>query len=147
MALPVGRKVLLDTNVFIDFLRAELHSDWVFGGRENVIRFVSAVVFLELNMGADTSSRHKAVFKIEAAFRNRILAPAPHLFPQAGRLFRVLYGIPREGSDRLGRINDLLIALTAREIGATVVTSNLAEFHRIAEEIPGLNVLAPTEPL
>ncbi|MGH7232957.1 MAG: type II toxin-antitoxin system VapC family toxin [Nitrospiraceae bacterium] len=146
MAIPVGRKVLLDTNVFIDFLRAELHSDWIFGGKENVVRFVSAIVFLELNLGADTPTRHKAVSHIEAAFRNRILAPAPRLFSSAGRLFRVLYGTSREGSDRLGQINDLLIALTAREIGATVVTSNLGEFTRIAEEIPGLKVLAPTEP-
>jgi hypothetical protein len=32
MALPVTGKVLLDTNVFIDYLRAELYADWLFGG-------------------------------------------------------------------------------------------------------------------
>ncbi|HJU03536.1 MAG TPA: type II toxin-antitoxin system VapC family toxin [Nitrospiraceae bacterium] len=147
MAIPVGRKVLLDTNVFIDFLRAELHSDWILGRRENVVRFVSAIVLLELNLGAGTPTRHRSVSRIEAAFRNRIIAPAPRLFSIAGRLFQVLYGTPGEGSDRLGQINDLLIALTAREIGATVVTSNLAEFRRIGEEISGLRVLAPSEHL
>lgn len=37
----------------------------------------------------------------------------------------------------------ILIALTARQIGATVVTSNLLEFRRIASKIPGLKVVAP----
>ncbi len=30
MAVSVTGKVLLDTNVFIDYLRADLHVDWVF---------------------------------------------------------------------------------------------------------------------
>ncbi len=141
MALPIGQKVLLDTNVFIDFLRAELHASWVFGGEGTLLRFTSAVVLLELNLGADTPARRKAVDRIEASFRRRVLAPTPRLYAKAGRLFQVLYGRPRRESDRLGPINDLLIALTAREIGATVVTSNVAEFARIAGELPGLRVL------
>lgn len=40
-------------------------------------------------------------------------------------------------------MNDMLIALTAREIGATVATSNLQEFRRIATKVPGLRVAAP----
>ena len=144
MALPVGRKVLLDTNVFIDYLRAELHAAWVFGGQENVVRFVSAVVLMELHLGATTPKREKAVARVTAAFpTNRVIAPAAHLFPQAGRLFRRLYGERLGESDRLGPMNDLLIALTAREIGATVVTGNVAEFNRIADELPGLQVLSP----
>lgn len=59
MALPVVRKVLLDTNVLIDFLRAGLHTDWLLGRDEKIIRFVSAVVFLELRLGADSPRRNK----------------------------------------------------------------------------------------
>jgi hypothetical protein len=44
MAVSVTGKVLLDTNVFIDYLRADLHGDWIFGGMSNTIRFLSAVV-------------------------------------------------------------------------------------------------------
>ena len=40
-------------------------------------------------------------------------------------------------------MNDVLIALTAREIGATVVTSNVLEFRRIATKVPSLKVAAP----
>jgi len=40
-------------------------------------------------------------------------------------------------------LNDLLIGLTAREIGATVVTRNREDFARIATVVPGLAVTAP----
>lgn len=144
MALPVGRKALLDTNVFIDFLRADLHGEWIFGGREPVFRFVSAVVFLELYLGADTPKRKAAVDRVAAAFPNsRVIAPAPWLYPRAANLFQSLYRKLPPGRDRLGPINDLLIALTAREIGAVLITSNLQEFQRIGEELPALEVRSP----
>lgn len=146
MALPVGRKVLLDTNVFIDFLRAELHATWVFGGKAPVIRFVSAIVFLELYLGANTQKRKQAIERIESAFPgNRVIAPASSLFPRAGQLFRILYEGRVSRSDRLGPMNDLLIALTAREIGAAVVTSNLTDFTKISEHVSGLQILSPSE--
>jgi predicted nucleic acid-binding protein len=145
VAIPIGGKVLLDTNVFIDFLRAELHANWVFGGQGNLIRFTSGVVLMELNLGADTPARQRAVARIEDAFTGRIVAPSPAVFSRAGTLFRTLYGGMKGRSDRLAPMDDLLIALTARAIGATVITSNLAEFMRISHELPGLRVLAPAE--
>lgn len=45
--------------------------------------------------------------------------------------------------DRLGPMNDVLIALTAREIGATVITNSPLEFRRLAGKISGLKVTAP----
>jgi len=41
MAVPVTGKVLLDTNVFVGYLRAGLHAEWVFGRVSNTIRFLS----------------------------------------------------------------------------------------------------------
>ncbi len=38
-------------------------------------------------------------------------------------------------TDRLGPINHVLVALTARGIGAAVVTSNVLEFLRIAANV------------
>lgn len=145
MALPIGRKVLFDTNVFIDYLRAELYDNWVFGGHSNVIRFTSAVVLMELHLGANTAARQKAVARIETAFAQRSLVPTAQLYAQAAKLFRTLYGDLSNRSDRLAPINDLLIALTARQIGATVVTSNITEFTRIAEKVPGLRILPPSQ--
>jgi predicted nucleic acid-binding protein len=144
VAVPVSGKVLLDTNVFIDYLRADLYADWIFGGVSNIIRFLSSVVLMELRIGADTPRRQRAVDRIQAAFpTGRLIAPLPSLFDHAGRLFRTLHGDRPGPDDRLGPVNDLLIALTARQIGATVVTNNLDDFRQIARHLPGLRIVAP----
>lgn len=144
MALPIGGKVLLDTNVLIDFLRAGMHTQWVLGGHGIVVRFISAVALLELRLGADTPKRKKAVDQIQQAFQaGRILSLTPSTLDHAGRLFRAMYGNASGLHDRLGPMNDVLMALTAREIGATVITNNVLEFRRIAGKIPGLKVAAP----
>lgn len=46
MVLPIGGKVLLDTNVFIDFLRADRHTEWILGGHGTVVRFISLSFYL-----------------------------------------------------------------------------------------------------
>ncbi len=144
MALPIGGKVLLDTNVLIDFLRAGLHAEWMVGGHGTVVRFISAIVLLELRLGADTPKRKRAVDRLLRAFPSgRILGLPPPLLDHAGRIFQTMYGNASGLTDRLGPINDLLIALTARQIGAAVVTSNILEFRRIASQVPGLKVVAP----
>jgi predicted nucleic acid-binding protein len=144
VALPVTGKVLLDTNVFIDYLRADLYAEWIFGGVSNIIRFLSSIVLLELRIGADTARRQRAVDRVQAAFpTSRLIAPLPPLFDHAGRLFRTLHGEGSGLDDRLEPVNDLLIALTARQIGATILTSNLDDFRRIARHLPGLRILAP----
>lgn len=144
MALPIGGKVLLDTNVLIDFLRAGMHSEWVLGGQGTVVRFISAVALLELRLGADTPKRKKAVDRLHQAFRSeRVLGLTPPLLDRAGHCVRVLSGNASGLTGRLGPMNDILIALTAREIGVTVVTSNVLEFRRIAAKVPGLKVAAP----
>jgi predicted nucleic acid-binding protein len=144
VAVPVTGKVLLDTNVFIDYLRADLHAGWIFGAASRNTRFLSSVVLMELRLSADTPRRMRVVDRIQAAFPpGRLVAPLPALFDHAGRLFRALHGDGSGLGDRLGPVNDLLIALTARQMGATVVTGNLTEFQQIAGHLSGLKVVAP----
>ena len=144
MALPISGKILLDTNVLIDFLRAGMHTEWVLGGHGNVVRFISAVALLELRLGADTPKRKNAVDRIQQAFQaGRTLGLTATTLDHAGRLFRAVHGNASGMRDRLAPLNDMLIALTAREIGATVITSNLLEFRRLAGKISGLKVMAP----
>jgi hypothetical protein len=83
-----------------------------------------------------------AVDRLRAAFpTTRQISPSPRAFDRAGRLFPLLYG--RASGDRLRRLNDLLIGLTAWEIGAAVVTQNVDDFARIATVVQELAVTAP----
>jgi predicted nucleic acid-binding protein len=142
MALPITGKVLLDTNVLIDYLRAGLHAEWVLGGQGSIVRFISAVVLLELRLGADTPKRKRAVDRLHNAFHSgRILGLTSTVLDEAGGIFRAMYGNASGLPDRLGPVNDLLIALTAREIGAAVVTGNVLEFRRIAAKVCGLRIV------
>ncbi|HVE84422.1 MAG TPA: type II toxin-antitoxin system VapC family toxin [Myxococcales bacterium] len=144
MALPVTGKVLLDTNVFIDYLRAGVHERWVLGQVGRTVRFLSSVVLMELRLGADTLPRRRAVDRVRAAFPpSRVIAPTPEIFDRAGVLFRELFKPGAEPGDRLGPLNDILIALTARQIGATVVSSNRSDFQRLAAHLSGLSVVDP----
>lgn len=144
MAVSVGGRIVLDTNILIDYLRAGAHAELVAGHASRAVRFLSAVVLMELRLGADTPRRRRAVDRMVAAFpRDRVIAPTPALFSRAGELFRKLYGDGSGLVDRLGPIDDLLIALSAWQIGATVVTRNVAEFRRVAAHLPGLRVVSP----
>lgn len=144
MAVSVKGKVVLDTNVFVDYLRLQLHSDWVFGNVGNVIRFLPSVVLMELRFGADTPRRKRAVDRIKAAFpASRLISPDAESYDWAGSIFRRIHGNGSGLKDRLGPMNDLLIALTARGIGATVITRNLNEFEGIAAHVPGLKFSSP----
>jgi predicted nucleic acid-binding protein len=57
VAVSVTGKVLIDRNVFIDYLRTDLYADWIFGAVGNITRFLSSVVLMELRIGPDTPRR------------------------------------------------------------------------------------------
>jgi predicted nucleic acid-binding protein len=142
MAVPLARKLVIDTNIFIDYLRDDLSADWVFGRAGLVVRFLSSIVLMELRLGADTLKRRRAVDRLRAAFpKERIIAPSPDLFERAAVVFRRLHSRGSEPADRLGPVNDVLIALTAWRIGAAVLTRNIQEFRRIQAQLPGLRIV------
>ena len=142
MAVPLRGKIVLDTNVFIDYLRVGLHEDWVARQIDGTVRFLSSVVLMELRLGADTVRRRRLVDRIRASFPpGRLLAPSADLYDRAGALFSRLHG--KGSADRLGPMNDLLIALSAWQIGATVITSNEGDFRKIARHVPGLRWASP----
>ena len=88
MAVPLIGKVVLDTNVFIDYLRAARHADWVWGGAAPRIRFLSAVVVLELRLGAESPRRRRAVDRVVGAFPpERVLAPTAPSSSKPGNCF------------------------------------------------------------
>jgi len=83
--LAAPEKVLLDTNIYVDWLRRDLRPELVMG--RGSLRFLSAVVEMELRAGACTRSGRRA---LERAVRGylaaaRIVPPTTGIFADAAR--------------------------------------------------------------
>lgn len=136
------KRTLVDTNVFIDWLNDGLHEEIVIGtGRT---RLLSSVVLLELRAGASNARAHKQVDTLARRFlaAQRLIAPSSDAYDAAGR---VLGRLRRSGREvrRASLVNDVLIALTAREHGAVVVTRDRSDFEAIRKHVDfGLEVVA-----
>ncbi len=130
--------ILLDSNVYI-----RSFNDRTFGAEFRAFHqaalpqlALSAVVLTELLVGADSPDREKILRRtIVEPFqaRNRIHVPTRQtweLSAAVDRRIRALRGFTASLAQR-GFFNDILIAASARELGAVVVTQNVADFARI----------------
>jgi predicted nucleic acid-binding protein len=129
---------LLDSNIYIRaFTR---------GGEDPAFRafhqaalprlILSAVVVHELLVGAQTPAHRRQVERgLIEPFRSRRRVHAPTLgtWALAAQFDRDLRGLGMFSGSLAQRsfANDLLLAATARELGATIVTHNLADFELI----------------
>ena len=134
---------LLDSNVYIDGF-----NDPTFGAELRTFHqaalprlVLSAVVAHELLVGANDAGRRRALRKaILEPFRTRRRIHVPslstwELAAEIDRGLRALGGCAGSLAQR-SFANDILIAATAREIGAIVVTQNLGDFGLIAQVVP-----------
>ena len=119
------QKVVLDTNLWVDFFRYARHEDIVL--RRGVVKYLSAVVLMELRAGVRSARDRKKLEQFTSVFRtaNRILVPSAAVYEEAGLL---LGRLRTEGREVTAMVNDVLIALSARAIGAIVVTQNRSDF-------------------
>jgi predicted nucleic acid-binding protein len=129
------KKVVLDTNLYIDWINRGLRQERMVGA--GLIRYLSAVVVMELRAGAQTPAGRAAVDRLVRAYAacGRLIVPAQAVFDRAGSALRrlELAGRPARSA---AFVNDLLIALTARMVGATVVTANARGFEAIRQIAP-----------
>lgn len=126
------RRLVIDTNIYIDWFNAGRHEDILFHG--DSVKHLSAVVLMELRAGAFTLRDRRLVQRLESAFARagRILVPSRAVFVEAGDALRGLQAnrdFHLETSHSI--VNDVLIALSARSIGATVVTQNESHYRAI----------------
>lgn len=131
------RRVVVDTNLYIDWLNVGRHEGVLF--QRDAVKYLSAVVMLELYAGAFSPRDRRVVRGVVSAFDrvDRILVPSGAVYEDAGHVLRALQassGHRVAGSPSL--VNDVLIALSARSIGATVMTSNARDFAAIREIRP-----------
>jgi len=131
---------LLDTSIYIDHWEAGRYDEQLADIRRTFVVRHSAVVLSELRRGARTPQARRFV---DDLFRLARLqwAPTSEDWWEAGRLILTIgdaHGWTR--SKRRDFQNDVLIALTARRHGATVVTANYADFELLSRET-GIAVL------
>ena len=129
------KKIVLDTNVYIDWLNRGLHETVMLG--PGLVRYLSAVVVMELRAGVSRRASRDAVDALTRGYRSagRLVAPSSEVFERAGAVLRKLKLAGHNVRDA-SLCNDVLIALTARSIGATVVTANAADFAAIRQVEP-----------
>jgi len=126
------KKVVLDTNLYIDWINRGLREERMVG--TGLIRYLSAVVVMELRAGARTQAGRSAVDRLVRAYAagERLVVPSRAVFERAGSVLRRLKLAGREVRSA-AFVNDVLIALTSRAIGATVVTANVDDFEAIRQ--------------
>lgn len=117
------RKVVLDTNLYVDWLNTGAHEE-LFAG-PGFVRYLPAVVHMELGAGATTRSAQRALDKLARAYSSvgRVVVLNAGAFDVAGSTLRKLR---QRGTEvrRASLVNDVLIALSARSVGATVMTAD-----------------------
>lgn len=141
-------KVIFDTNIYIDWLNAGHYEELLL--ERSFVRYMSTIVLMELRTGAFSKVSQKAIEDIHLTFSRtgRLIVPTATTFWDVGCLLQILQkdkGYDLKKCCHL--VNDALIALSSRQIGATVITQNEDDFKQI-QQIRGfkLMVVPPSSP-
>lgn len=130
--MPVARWTVFDTNIYVAALREGL-SGASFGRLEEAAprTFLASVVSAELRAGALDDAGRRTVIELVRRFERlgRVVVPTAGSWNDAGDvLAKIARREPGFRTKVRGLWNDALIALSARQIGATLVTENLDDF-------------------
>jgi predicted nucleic acid-binding protein len=130
--MPRGKWVLFDTNVYVAALREGVRGAAFARIRESAPRtFLASVVSAELRAGAVDQTGRSVVLELTDRFGRlgRIVTPEAQSWSLAGDVLGDIRRREPGMRDKIARLwNDTLIALSARQIGASVVTGNVGDF-------------------
>ena len=127
-------KAILDTSVYLSFLRKNVKIiDIAFLLRPTLL-YMSSVVFAELYAGAKDRFTIRQLERVYRTYErlDRVAVPDKQIWHETGQVlqqFGIRHGFESIGLTRLS--HDVLIALTARKLGAIVYTQNHKDFERI----------------
>lgn len=132
---------ILDTAIYIGHWEAGQYDTLLSNVRQGFVVRHSAVVLSELRRGARTPAARQ---RVHALFRlaRIVWEPKSPDWWEAGKVVREVGDRGWEVNKRREFQNDALIALTARRHGATVVTSNQADFSLLKRRL-NISVLYP----
>lgn len=113
------KKILFDTDVLIEYLRGSIEAKAYVDKIQNTI-YMSSITMAELYTGVREGEEYK---KLEIFIETFEVVNLNKNIAKTGGLFRNQYK-PSHGTG----LADALIAATAKEIGAQVVTFNIKHF-------------------
>jgi hypothetical protein len=140
------RRLVFDTNIYIDWINDGAHEDLLL--QRDAVKYLSSVVVMELRAGAFRARDARIVDQLEHAFSraNRLLTPSRAAWSQAGQVLCRLQ--EQRGYNLGGRraiAHDVLLAVSARAIGAFVVTQDGRDFRAIAS-VYAFNLIVVHDP-
>lgn len=130
------QKHFIDTDLYIDLIRtgeSRLAIREIYERETPGIHF-SSIVAQELLAGAQTATGKKLIRKLLRPFEKtkRIVTPTHTMWKEAGNILaEILKRYPNYRSKLRGFGNDVLLAVSARSIGATLYTRNREDFMTI----------------
>lgn len=130
--METAKRLVFDTSIYIAAIRGGLFSPAFRLLQEKLPRtFLSSVVSAELLAGATHPAARRAVmdFVRRAHKVRRVVTPDAGTWERAGELLgEIRQGRPHLRSQVKTLWNDVLIAVSARQVGAMVVTQNARDF-------------------
>jgi len=127
--------MVFDTSIYVAAIRGGLASSSFLELREALPRtYLSAVVSAELRAGALDNTARRAVERLTLAAHRvgRTVVPSARTWERAGDVLSRIHRTQPELRSKLRTLwNDLLIALSARELGARLVTQDAADFEML----------------
>lgn len=155
---PIGGPLFLDTSVYLDVLqgRSPTEVDTLLTYR---LCHHSAVCLSELThafgrLNPKHPSTKAALEAIAATVEDipvhRLHAPDAEIWGQAGVLAGLLFrlsNLPKDEGHERRFVNDALIFLQARQLGASVLTGNVRDFDFLLQLIPSARVILYLVPL
>jgi predicted nucleic acid-binding protein len=130
--LKKSRFAVLDTSVYIENFRSGRFTLRIL--QSTFIPRCSSVVLHELTRGAISDIEQRFVHDL--ARRCQILTPTAHHWLESGELLKVIRKREHFDGKKLRDLAfDILIALSARSIGATVITCDHADFQAIRRHL------------
>ncbi len=126
-------KAVYDTCLYIDLLRASKRID-LFSDRDH-LRYLSPIVLMEIMAGVTKVKQKKIVDQLLASYlqAHRVLLLTANHYYQAGICAAALKTCGEWRHKYL--THDILIALSAKSIGAVLFTNNKKDFQVIARHI------------
>ena len=131
--------LLFDTSVYVSIFRnaafaAEFRPRYL---QDIPLTYFSSVVVQELLAGARTPRQQRQVAALYEPFERvrRIITPSHLVWKEVGRVIAVVLEKTPQLRSKLasGLLNDILIALSGRSMGARVVTGNAQDFRLIQQ--------------